>query len=351
MPSRSSIFSFDTLQTASLRLPRGAVLAIALIAIVEATLHLASAYLPQPVLWGSGESSAKVAQAHRWVEQHDPPLDVLILGPSHGSVGISPTVMRETWAAQTKRDELPSVYNGALNGRNYPVLEFIFRQVYMPQLQPRLLVIAVSPITFNRNRPLLVNNTAEFFEAPMPKALSAAGIERTWRLFLAQHLALYRYRSRARGLADGIIGGRQVLDTRGFHPLEDTFDDDDRRQLLKPTHPYHNIWADYTFGGAAADAFERILTLARQRGIHVAVVNMPFRPALFEVGGPATIGYDRYLTAMNSRCTRFGFKWLDYHQQLDLDAQHFRDVDHLNVRGAEELSRQLARDLTPLLPK
>ena len=59
--SRSSIFSFDTLSFATARVPKGAIFAVCLLIALEAGLHMVAARLPDPVLWGQGEVSAKIA--------------------------------------------------------------------------------------------------------------------------------------------------------------------------------------------------------------------------------------------------------------------------------------------------
>ena len=63
--SRSSIFSFDTLRLASWRVPKGGLAAVAIVAGCELFLHGAGPWLPDPVLWGSNEVSAKVEQVRR----------------------------------------------------------------------------------------------------------------------------------------------------------------------------------------------------------------------------------------------------------------------------------------------
>lgn len=343
MLSPSSISSSSTVAWSTLRLPRAALFAAGLLLAVEAALHLFAPWLPTPVVWGHGESSTKVAQVQALAADYPHGIDLLILGPSHGSVGISPMAMR---AALPDRDWI--IYNGALNGRNYPVLDFIFHHVYLPTLQPRALVIAVNPITFNANRPLLQHNTAEFFQSPMPQALRATGLEKLWRIFLAQHLALYRYRSRAPHLADGCVGGEPTLDPWGYHPVEGTFDQQERQKLLAPNHPYNNVWHNYDFGGAAATALTDILATAENRQIAVVLVNMPFRPALFEVGPDAAAGYADYLASIKHLRDQYDFTWFDY-QQLDWTDADFRDADHLNTQGAVRLSQHLARDLNATL--
>lgn len=134
-----------------------------------------------------------------------------------------------------------TVYNGALNGRDYPLLAFVLENVYVPYLRPKALVVSVSPISFNRHFALLAHNTDEFFEAPMPKALPSGGLGGRWRRFLAEKVQLYRYRRRESGLHEGYVAGRKVLDDYGFHALEGRFDDAARARLAAPSHRYNLV--------------------------------------------------------------------------------------------------------------
>jgi hypothetical protein len=346
--SRSSIFSFDTLRLASTtpsckhdgwRLPKGAIGAVAIVIACEAFLHVASPWLPDPVLWGSNEVSAKVEQVRRMAAEHRPQADVLILGPSHASVGLSP---RDMGAALR-------VYNGALNGRTYPALEFVFEEIYEPLLKPRALVLAVSPLVLNAHNKWMERNSEQLFEAPYPSALRASGPVGIWRRFLVDHVALYRYRHRQRGLRDGRVDGRRYLDEFGYTQPGATGTYRPSPTGLPADHPYRRIMYAYDFSGPSVDAFIRLLERARADGIPVAVVNMPFRSEMLAVSSTGKADYDRYLVEMRRVREQFGFTWLDYQADVTFDDAEFRDVDHLNAVGTQKLSRRLATDLVHVI--
>jgi len=335
-PSRSSIFSSDTLAPGALRFPKAAALALLIVAGAEATLHVFADRLPEPVLWGAGEASTKIAQAERLAAAQPGRVDVLILGPSHASVGLSP----EALLAACAREGM-TAFNGGINGRDYPVVAFVYEHVYAPRLAPRTVAITANPICFNRNAPLLAHNTAEFFDAPAPRALTRDGLAGWWRGVLAHDFALYRYRTRARGLAEGFVGGKKLLDPLGFHAVHGVFDDARKQALRARTHPYAKVWKSYEFAGASAEAFERLVGAARADGARVVVVNMPFRPELLALDAGAPAAYGAYLSAMEALRGRHGFEWLDLHAQMSLSDADFRDVDHLNEGGAAKASRAL----------
>lgn len=337
----SSIFSFDTVKAAGAR-PQAACIAVAIILVAELGLRVLGHHLGAPVVWGDGEVSSKVAQAKR-LRARGEALEVLILGPSHASVGLSPKTL-----AGCLGSEEASVYNGGLNGRDYPVAAFVFEHVYLDELRPKTVVVTANPICFNANWTFLAHNTPEFFQAPMPRMLRARGLSRLWYGFLAEDLCVYRYRKRERKLAEGFVGGRRILDERGWHRATGVFDESARRRLRAKNHPYRNVWVDYEFGGEAVEGLRKILDLARKHRIRTVVVNMPFREELFELPGPGRECYRKYLEAMERLRGEFGFAWFDYHGSMTWSDEEFSDVDHLNELGAAKLSAELGRDLKRL---
>jgi hypothetical protein len=339
------MFSLETLRLDGWRVPKGAIGALALVMSCELFLHVASPWLPDPVLWGSGEVSAKVAQAQRIGSAPRRPVDVLILGPSHASVGLSPAEIEAGVNGSL------GVYNGALNGRTYPALEFVFDQVYEPMLRPRALVLAVSPLVLNAHNLWMERNSEQLFGAAYPSALRATGLASIWQRLLVDHVYLYRYRHTQAGLRDGRIDGRRRLDAHGFAQPAATGTYQPQPEGLPPDHPYRRIMHAYDFSGPSVDAFIRLLQHAREARLPVVVVNMPFRSEMLEISPTGAADYARYLEAMDHLRHEFSFSWLDYQAQLSFEDGEFRDVDHLNEAGARRLSRQLAVDLLGVLPR
>lgn len=310
----------------------------------ELALHLLEARLPQPVLWGADESSAKVAQVTGLARDGLAEVDVLILGPSHASLGISPhNMMKDApefgW----------SVYNGGVNGRTYSAIEFILAHVYGPLLKPKLLVLTASPIIFTRSNTRMERNSDEFFDAPMPRALRAQGWEGAFRRFLAERFYLYRYRKTQVGLEKGIIDHKRVIDHWGYGGRPGFYNEVRRSELLQAHHPYREVIANFAFGGPSLESFLRIVDESNRLRVPVVVVNMPFREDLFLLASHAREDYRTYLGEMARLAARHGFSWLDYQESLSLEDNDFRDVDHLNYSGTRKLSLRLASDLRPLL--
>jgi hypothetical protein len=310
----------------------------------ELALHAVEDRLPQPVLWGAGEASAKVAQVVAHAREDPAGVDVLVLGPSHARTGISPYDMRKV-----EQGFRWSVYNGGVNGRTYSMLEFVLDHVYEPLLKPRLLVLTASPIIFTESNWRMERSSDEFFDAPMPRALRATGLESLWRQFMVEHVYLYRYRKRESGLERGFVGGQRIIDRHGFGTRIGLYTERERSELLEGHHQYKDVIDRFAFGGPSLDAFLRIVENANARRQPVIVVNMPFRDDLLRLSARGPEAYQEYLGKMKLLADRYGFTWLDYQEVLPLSDRDFLDVDHLNYSGAGKLSRRLADDLAPRL--
>lgn len=339
---RSFIFSFDCLSLEGARVPKALVLAVLAVGSAELALHALEDRLPDPVLWGGGEVSTKVAQVEAWEGES---VDVLLLGPSHASIGLTPAAMRKEQGFSDL-----SVYNGGLNGRTFTVIDFVSRHVYEPEFRPKVAVVTASPVVLNGNNMWMERNSSEFFTAPIPAALSSRGVRKRWGLFLTKHVNLYKYRRRGEGLAKGFVGGKKVLDRFGYHAVEGEYDFDRRRELAAAVHPYQSIMSSHSFDGVSVDAFRVLIQRLRDRGTEVVVVNMPFRQELLEISVRGAEEYDDYLKAVENSTIEVGAYWWDYQNGLELTDMDFRDVDHLNVTGAEKVSRRLAQDLLREFP-
>lgn len=323
------------------RWPWAATWALLLVVLVEIGLHVFRQELPEPVLWGAGESGIKAAQASRIAASGG--VDWLVLGASHGSLGISPNALLKQPALNTCG---PRVYNGALNGRTFSVGEFLLREHYLPLLRPQRLILAVHPLIVNANNAWMERNTAEFFAAPEPRSRLRRGLLGAWTRFLVGNVYLYRYRTWEPDLDLGFRNGKQVVDEWGYHPSRGQFDAAMRAKLAAANHPYQTIMARYETGGPSYEGLVAILELANAENLPVAVLNMPSRPEFFAIGTDGATDYAAYLGSMERLRTRYGFTWIDAQRDLQtLTDADFRDVDHLNVQGAEKLAGFVAPQL------
>ena len=87
--------------------------------------------------------------------------------------------------------------------------------------------------------------------------------------------------------------------------------------------------------------------IARARGIRMVAVNVPTHPT-FDMGyRPGE--YQAYLELMTRICAELGVAWQDLNVPpwRSPDRDLWRDMDHMNRRGALRLSRLLASEVLP----
>lgn len=87
---------------------------------------------------------------------------------------------------------------------------------------------------------------------------------------------------------------------------------------------------------------ERIVNFCEEKGIRLVFVTAPSLDQYLEAIGP----YDPAHTFVQELADRYGAEYLDFNlakrEYLDLTADEYIDVDHLNGAGAEKLTRLLA---------
>ena len=88
---------------------------------------------------------------------------------------------------------------------------------------------------------------------------------------------------------------------------------------------------------------EKIVEFCRERGIRLIFVASPYLERYLEQVGP----YDQACGYIQELADKYGVPYLDFNlckkEYLDLEADSFLDVDHLNGKGAEAVTRLLAR--------
>ncbi len=88
---------------------------------------------------------------------------------------------------------------------------------------------------------------------------------------------------------------------------------------------------------------EKIVEFCREREIRLIFVASPYLAQYLEQVGP----YDQAYTYIRDLAEQYEVPYLDFNlckkEYLELDADSFLDVDHLNGRGAEEVTRLLAQ--------
>jgi hypothetical protein len=112
-----------------------------------------------------------------------------------------------------------------------------------------------------------------------------------------------------------------------------------------------DLLRDFATAGRAERALAGLVRAAKGRGVRVVLVNMPTHPEYDAATPPAV--RDAYREAMDRACRELGVTFIDLAvpPYRDGDRDLWRDLDHMNRRGAVRFSRLVGREVLPgLLP-
>jgi len=298
-----------------------------------------------------------------WAYQHGArDLDAVFVGSSRIHFGVVPGTVEEAFRETTGR-EIRAWCLGVEAGTvmaYYPVV----RDLLDGPRAPKVLVVGLSPRAVNsnsaRNRLALT-----YFGSPGDwwRECRIRGPWATdWRAIASgvfgRPTALAQWAMVSGGYRAKQI--RSIQDRRGgVHP---PLGPDERVEDL-PGAPSEDKWErlaaarlqfarddllrDFDIQGRADHAFRRMAEAARARGIRMVAVNVPTHPT-FDMGyKPGE--YETYIESMVRTCGELGVAWRDLNVApfRSPDRDLWRDMDHMNRRGALRLSRLLGSDVLP----
>ena len=278
-------------------------------------------------------------------------LDTVFVGPSTVFFGIDPAVVDEAVGAGHRS------YNAALN-RGLPVLNEVWvREVVLPLLRPRLLVLGLSAVDFNDNETFGPTRLHDYRQAQLDREPLRLKMHRWGRhLLLLRYLPFFASPRRLLGALRILVSSRPVL---RYTAAVTGLVDERGTGCECAARSYRNgpglleklrteVFVDYADRGRQREVNRQIIAEAHARGVRVAVVVMPFyREALTELM-PVT---GRDLAAVDDRTAELaraeGAAFA--HPDVVRGPEHFADVVHLNGIGRALFSAALAHVVREVL--
>ena len=104
---------------------------------------------------------------------------------------------------------------------------------------------------------------------------------------------------------------------------------------------------DYEIEGVADKAFRQFIRICDKRQIRLIVLNMPVHVEFMETYSKDE--YSDFIKYMTTICEKEGIDFFNLQECDGLDYSHFKDPIHLNRKGAELISRYIAKEI--LLPE
>ena len=296
----------------------------------------------------------------------DGPLDVVVMGSSRASFGISPTrldlCLEDELGRETRSVSLARVYSTGLTWNK------LARYTLTDDKIPRVLVIGVTPEAFNdhnHKNDMIYAHEGEMLDVPRMLQASESGEDVLGSLApLArgpETLALmlsgrFDNEARLRWLMLHERGGQFCSGDPACGDQNQAFEDlqDYRwakwavqREQLLSVERFSNFEAGK---GLHHEQLLELLAWADGNGVTVMLVNMPLHPAFFQQVPPETyMAYSEYLWLLSREhgLPTFDGNLTDWRDDKD----HWLDPDHLGRTGAMRFSDELCQAIAPELRK
>ena len=92
---------------------------------------------------------------------------------------------------------------------------------------------------------------------------------------------------------------------------------------------------------------EQLLIRARQRGVHVVLVELPTNRPL--IGDRFDYAIEQYRGPVSALAGRYDVPYIDFNAGLKLENKDFHDLSHLNESGRVLWQRALAKEVARLM--
>lgn len=298
--------------------------------------------------------------------------DILIIGSSRGLQGVDPKVLNQVLAAQGKSGL--KIFNFGVNGATAQVVDFIVRQLLIPDKLPKLIIWADGARAFNNGRPdrtfTAIANSPGYrglatgtrpVLAPGPEVSEgcailpnsdskSAAIERFPELlenpdqsksFLGQITIAET--------PDNILAFRNTselinaIDVHGFLPVNTRFNPNIYYQRIpRVAGRYDGDYANFSLGGKQETALASLVAFTREKKVPLVFVNLPLTNDYLDSDRER---YEKQFRQFMQRQAREkGLIFRDLNISALSRNEFFADPSHLNRFGAAAVSRQLGRD-------
>jgi hypothetical protein len=277
------------------------------------------------------------------------PVDVLVMGSSRVQLGLSPVLMMNE--LKTQFQQPVHILNLGMKLATPQANYWMLKNVVQPDKQPRVIIYGAAEYEFNeylnlpptydyRDELATLSDYSQAFPDPTQRIDDQVSflLGRPWYLFRMRNVIRSAVTERDDPGASSWPGGIKE-DPYGFVPADGVMDAGAiaRMRGLYVNAPGWGLLKNYTIGGPMVTRFEQFLQLAKDRGIHVIVLNMPVAKVHETFLPPAA--YAAYRAYLQQTAAKYGMTYADYNNHaLWQEPQDFRDTNHLNNRGAAKLS-------------
>ena len=320
---------------------------IAVVALFDGALRLAAARIEDPLLYWNWEAQHKIES-----------MDALGKKGGASVVFVGSSIMQTVNPRLVTRAlslERPA-FNAALNGSGMQAWELWIRSVVVPRLRPDVIVLGFNAEGLNDHGIQQKQYYESMITSPYGARLDGRGrlvdrIEGWW----AARSYLIRYRSLLRRPWSA-IQNRHKNDRRGAATEAGTLATitEFMSRPYKAQPPglvpgWRRQFNDYTPGGSMLTRLDDLKRFLDGEGIRLLLVRMPISRDIVGVQPTWETDRQRFASVIDPFIREKGIASFDAEAALGSSPEIFVDSVHLNRRGSDLISAQLAEALRPLL--
>ena len=256
--------------------------------------------------------------------------DILVIGSSRALQGLDPQALQQALAQQG----YPGlrVYNFSVNGATAQVVSFLTRQLFAPDLYPKMVVWAGGSRAFNSGR--FDRTFAEILASP-----GYASVRNGSRLSLAEPEEV------PEASAVKVAGTVPVsqIDAQGFLPVNDQFNPAVYyRTFPRVQGQYDNSYRPFRLDGVQSVSFDAVTKFLQAEDIPLVFVNLPLSADYLD---SVRLNYERqFQTFLRGWANRGAFTLVDLLERWRQQPGLFADPSHINRFGAAEVAKLVAAD-------
>lgn len=287
-----------------------------------------------------------------YLQHYDENLDVLIMGSSTVQTGVHPIVLEEE-VLEADGTRIVAFNSGQFGGNVLICTEILKDYLGWNRQPPKLIVFGADIHRFSAKgfgKGLYFKyyaNQMEILASPKEALISgnfgamAHGFLRDTSnlLWFVKRSILPDEKSETVGMLIWSKGA--VICERSIDDIPRTYTADGRHVRIAR---WNNFLADYEIADEADKAFRDFIALCKKENIKIVVVNMPMHTKIIE---PQNLdAYDTYVEYLVKTCGRSNIRFVNLQEEIDtLGDEEFLNYGHLNRKGAEIVSKYIARNV------
>jgi hypothetical protein len=314
---------------------RGAiVLAVVFVLLAELAIRAGAPKIRDPLLWPDWEAQNKVAAMDALGARGGASL--VFVGSSMVNAGYDPSL------ATTQLGAKRPAFNAALNGSDLRTTDVWTREVVVPRLHPKVVVIGFNSGEMNDHFNDQGGLYDKMIQSPYGRAAAGTGtVLQKIDGWLIKRSYLVRYRSVLRHPVDALVGEDRAQLVQSVTPLGffEALGKFQKRPyspgLSKQLGIWDEVFKNYRPGGRQLSALDRLVKDLTAKGIRVVLVRMPVTKDIIPLHPRGAADRERFGAVLASFVATRPVTFVDAETAIGYSPGLFVDPVHLNRKGQQ----------------